>query len=146
MRAVSSSFFCSSCSSSGGGEVHVIVNEAGEDELALQIEDARVAFADDRAHVGERPNLDDALAADGYRAGFRLVGLDRPDPSVHQDELGGVRRLAALLGQRELGGRQVQSEKDEEKAESATGHLARALRRRRMRGGSSESCSRARTN
>ena len=77
----------------------VVVNEAGQDQLAVEMDDAGVAFADEFFDFfgGAHPN--DAVAADGHRRRFgrflfswrRLfLFLQRPDLGVQQDDMGGT--------------------------------------------------------
>jgi len=70
--------------------VSMTVDQAGDDGLALQIDDAgrRCGM---RRHCRILADGDDPLAGDGDRLGDRKMGVDRDDFGVLKDEVGSLR-------------------------------------------------------
>ena len=70
------------------GEVAVPLDEPGDRELSLQVDDLRVR-TDVALDVGRAANGGDPVAGDGDRLGLGLRGLDGHNLAVEQDHVGG---------------------------------------------------------
>ena len=74
----------------GADPMRVIVDEAGNDGAAGEIDDTRRRSAQ-RLEIGGRADLDDALSADGERLGDGEAVIDRDDFAVDEEDVGRLR-------------------------------------------------------